>query len=239
MIVDCSDEVEKAPLVIPLIEKNRWRTKNDLPLQPTTKKVEQETVTRLDTDRDKKWGLQLMTKSEAGAPPQEENRDATVAADETPMTLEEEARLLLAAGDVPLLVANRVPGSDENATEEEKLKRDLSLRPEDNDEAMYDRVPVEEFGKALLRGMGWNEGQRLGKTKNGLLKPIEYVPRQALVGLGADPSQLLDPKAKRGKGRKEMVAPTGADGKVRHVIDIDEKLEEREDLSTSITILMK
>jgi hypothetical protein len=29
----------------------------------------------------------------------------------------------------------------------------------------YERIPVEEFGAALLRGMGWKEGQAIGRNK--------------------------------------------------------------------------
>lgn len=30
----------------------------------------------------------------------------------------------------------------------------------------YENVPVEAFGAALLRGMGWKDGQSLGRNKN-------------------------------------------------------------------------
>ena len=29
-------------------------------------------------------------------------------------------------------------------------------------------MPIAEFGKAMLRGMGWNEGKAIGKTNKGL-----------------------------------------------------------------------
>ena len=32
----------------------------------------------------------------------------------------------------------------------------------------YAEMPISEFGKAMLRGMGWNEGKAIGKTNKGL-----------------------------------------------------------------------
>jgi G patch domain and KOW motifs-containing protein len=33
--------------------------------------------------------------------------------------------------------------------------------PDEADEAAYEAMPIEEFGAAMLRGMGWSEGQVL------------------------------------------------------------------------------
>ena len=32
----------------------------------------------------------------------------------------------------------------------------------------YDEMPIAEFGKAMLRGMGWKEGTAIGKSNKGL-----------------------------------------------------------------------
>ena len=37
-------------------------------------------------------------------------------------------------------------------------------RPQETDLAVYERVPIEDFGVALLKGMGWKEGQGIGKN---------------------------------------------------------------------------
>ena len=34
-------------------------------------------------------------------------------------------------------------------------------------EADYDAVPIEQYGLALLRGMGWKEEEGIGKTVKG------------------------------------------------------------------------
>ena len=57
----------------------------------------------------------------------------------------------------PLLVAAMLPGLAEVDDDGEKFRRDVALRAEDIDcdSAAYRTVRIEEFGKGLLRGMGW------------------------------------------------------------------------------------
>lgn len=33
------------------------------------------------------------------------------------------------------------------------------------DEADYDEIPIEQYGMAMLRGMGWKDGEGIGKHK--------------------------------------------------------------------------
>ena len=35
----------------------------------------------------------------------------------------------------------------------------MARLPDEADEAAYEAMPIEEFGAAMLRGMGWSEGQ--------------------------------------------------------------------------------
>lgn len=41
-------------------------------------------------------------------------------------------------------------------------KLDVSLRPDESKLEDYDRIPVEKFGLAMLRGMSWKEGDPIG-----------------------------------------------------------------------------
>jgi len=41
--------------------------------------------------------------------------------------------------------------------ENDKFRHDLSLRPDECTLEDYERVPIEDFGAAMLRGMGWKE----------------------------------------------------------------------------------
>ncbi len=43
----------------------------------------------------------------------------------------------------------------------------LSFLPLQSTEAQYEEMPVEHFGMAVLRGMGWKKGMAMGKTGNG------------------------------------------------------------------------
>ncbi|KAJ3269587.1 hypothetical protein HDV01_001188 [Terramyces sp. JEL0728] len=87
-----------------------------------------------------------------------------------------------------------------NLSEKEKYEYDYSQRP---DESSYDTVPVEMFGAALLKGMGWKEGKPVGKNPNGLLAPIELKPRPPLLGIGADP--LNDPIIESKQEQKPVI----------------------------------
>ncbi|KAK0544230.1 DNA primase large subunit Spp2 [Tilletia horrida] len=70
-------------------------------------------------------------------------------------------------------------------TEEEALRMDLDSRPEAPGAAAYEAVPVEAFGAAMLRGMGWKEGMGAGRKRNGPQHAPEVSKRAALLGLGA------------------------------------------------------
>lgn len=46
-------------------------------------------------------------------------------------------------------------------------------------------TPVEDFGTKILQNLGWKEGFGIGKDSNQPSAPIEYIPRQYRLGLGA------------------------------------------------------
>jgi G patch domain/KOW motif-containing protein len=45
-----------------------------------------------------------------------------------------------------------------------RFRADVASRPAESTFNSYERVPIEAFGKALLRGMGWSEGAAIGLT---------------------------------------------------------------------------
>ena len=88
----------------------------------------------------------------------------------------------------------------------------------------YTEVPISAFGKAALLGMGWREGEAIGKTRKGLTNPIELIPHAAGLGLGAL-SRGHRP-GKHSKQEKEQLGPVvGSDGRVKHHRGLDEKVE--------------
>jgi hypothetical protein len=69
-------------------------------------------------------------------------------------------------------------------TEEEALQYDLQNAPDAPTLAAYEATPIEGFGAALLRGMGWKDGETIGK--NGVApKAVAIKRRPALLGIGA------------------------------------------------------
>ena len=86
-------------------------------------------------------------------------------------------------------------------SEAEALKQDVDELPDVATLEDYERVPVEEFGAALLRGMGWKEGpatKKGGKNADPFLPPL----RPAFLGLGAKEQDILDDGSKRKKKGK-------------------------------------
>ncbi|CAG8491276.1 7693_t:CDS:2 [Ambispora leptoticha] len=72
-----------------------------------------------------------------------------------------------------------------NADDAESFRRLIKDHP-DEDKIDYGRVPIQEFGAALLRGMGWKPGMNIGKNQsNKAVKLYEPQHRPALLGLGA------------------------------------------------------
>ncbi|KAI9144576.1 DExH-box splicing factor binding site-domain-containing protein [Paraphysoderma sedebokerense] len=140
-----------------------------------------------------------------------------------------------------LIIQNGLSDAKDKLSEKELYEKDIANRPEECTLDDYKRIPVTQFGSALLRGMGWKEGDPIGKSKkNALTKPIEFIPRPALLGLGATPQDEQIPKGsqkripKPGEDKykvsKDYVLPTDETGKVRHYRTVDEKLVKREPL---------
>ncbi|XP_039631837.1 G-patch domain and KOW motifs-containing protein [Polypterus senegalus] len=86
---------------------------------------------------------------------------------------------------IPLLMQNRMPEGYEDGD-----KLNVELLPPCPTENDYDSVPIEAFGLAMLKGMGWKEGEGVGKTFKEVIKPVELQYRPKGLGLGADKSAI-------------------------------------------------
>lgn len=98
----------------------------------------------------------------------------------------------------PLLLAN-IPEEIRAITDDgERFKADIMLRPENIDvkSESYKSVPIEEFGAAMLRGMGWS-GKQNDESKT--LSSFDVLPRENRLGLGAAPK----PPEEKGKGHRQ------------------------------------
>lgn len=69
--------------------------------------------------------------------------------------------------------------------EDDAFRTDVASRPDSASLDDYAAIPVEEFGAALLRGMGWKEGDVVGKRKDQVSKARVVERRPALLGIGA------------------------------------------------------
>jgi len=135
---------------------------------------------------------------------------------------------------IPILKQNAVPGTENLKSETEKFRHDIQFRPEESTLEDYERIPIEEFGAAMLRGMGWEKGKAVGRNRNknnAMVEPIEFIPRPSLLGLGAQPVPIDFEEMKKKRKRKTMGKEeppkeykphVTSDGKVRHYRTLDE-----------------
>ncbi|KAJ7874779.1 DExH-box splicing factor binding site-domain-containing protein [Mycena olivaceomarginata] len=84
-------------------------------------------------------------------------------------------------------------------------KQDVEELPDAATLDDYNRVPIEQFGLALLRGMGWKEGTAASrKPGKGLVQPYLPEARPALLGIGAKEQEVFDDGSnKKGSKRPE------------------------------------
>ncbi|KAJ4301210.1 DNA primase large subunit Spp2 [Kalmusia sp. IMI 367209] len=76
-------------------------------------------------------------------------------------------------------------------SEEEAFQNDIRDAPDAPTLEAYEATPIEGFGAALLRGMGWKDGESLGTDKKPLETPKEIKRRPALLGIGAKPESAV------------------------------------------------
>ena len=65
------------------------------------------------------------------------------------------------------------------------FKEDVEDLPEQATLDDYESMPIADFGAAMLRGMGWEEGKPVGRNSKGMVAAVEFVPRPGRLGLGA------------------------------------------------------
>jgi hypothetical protein len=80
--------------------------------------------------------------------------------------------------------------------ESQRLKRDIDLRPVEmsTSDSGYARVPIDDFGSALLRGMGWTPGGKVGLSNAARVEPFEASARPQKLGLGAQLKPWMEKK---------------------------------------------
>ena len=77
-------------------------------------------------------------------------------------------------------------------SETEAYREDVATRPDSASLDDYRRVPVSQFGTALLMGMGWKPGQGASRSGKGPVEAHTPKARPALLGLGAKPTDVTE-----------------------------------------------
>ncbi|KAM6925586.1 G-patch domain and KOW motifs-containing protein [Xenentodon cancila] len=170
-----SKPIEKPKeLIIPLIQKNRWH-------RPAQSAGSEDTTAEQGEGHDS-------VESQAVKELIEDSRREL---DQWQNGTQSEGNLNLS---IPLLMQNKVPEGYEDGD-----RIQVDLRPESSTDADYESVPVEAYGLAMLKGMGWKKGEGIGCTFKQDVKPIEHQLRPKGLGLGADRSAIKDLEPSRQK----------------------------------------
>jgi hypothetical protein len=134
-----------------------------------------------------------------------------------PMTLEEQALQAILSADQSIesdadrlqremIIMTAADRQIQAPSEADALQRDLDALPEISTGDDYRNVPVEAFGMAMLRGMGWNPNDE-SNTKIHIPKA-----RPGQLGLGATPMSDIIPPSHDKKSKREDRAKRGGRG---------------------------
>lgn len=84
--------------------------------------------------------------------------------------------------------------------EDEIVEQDISSKPDEDSIEQYKEVPVDQFGAALLRGMGWKQNKSKSVESSGM-PLLERRKKGVLLGIGAkavEDELMADLSGKRG-----------------------------------------
>ena len=217
------EEEEKGPLVITGMKNRDWRAEAErrrggkgsvwLPPEAFAGRAEGgEEAMEVDTGAEAHYGLQVFQKRTEDSrpptppPPGEAGKETVEAKTEEEQAL---AALLSNSSNAPsttliLPSAADTDWRDRDRDEQQAYKTDVASRPDVPTLDDYAAVPVEEFGAALLRGMGWREGMELGKRggKAKQSKLLNVEKRPAFLGIGAKAKEEVPELGTWGKADK-------------------------------------
>ena len=203
---------EEKPLLIIQAEKNRdWREesrrkrqKNLLPAEvQAIRSGTQKELKAAQVERDevsKQSGISFVQRDEDGDTTMAERQPPLQAPEQGAKAIRSEDELAMEAllgGEkkstlvVPVLedgYKREDPSYEDYANEDDRFKADVASRPDVSTLDEYDAIPVDGFGAGILRGMGWKDGDPVGKRRTQgttTSKPRVVERRPALLGIGA------------------------------------------------------
>jgi hypothetical protein len=147
-------------------------------------------------DEDSDGDLKMEAKEEEDVPPKVENEVITdeQRAVNALLVAAKQAREGGAVEEMPveaIPVTNSVDWRQPKS-ETDAYREDVATRPDCASFEDYQRVPVSQFGTALLMGMGWKPGQGASKSGKGPVEARAPKARPALLGLGAKPTDVVE-----------------------------------------------
>lgn len=208
---------KKGPLVIPSLPNRNWRDearKKQLSRAPHAQQAPNGDVVMEEPEKEVVYGLSVpakpLDKGQAEEAPQAMDVDPADDGLTAAQRLDKQALESLLTGKATD-TARVVPA----LTDEEALQADLASAPDEPSIAAYEATPIEGFGLAMLRGMGWKDSD--GENRKGANKPPAEVKRRpALLGIGAKEDAAKDvelgefnSKARPRKGQRGKDAPQG------------------------------
>ena len=196
-IIGTKKKEEKKELVIPMIQANHWRTK-----APTFKPG--------DDENEDQNGVQDKAGDEK-AHKEDEKGEQSLLDQAAKEILEEarkendnwESRSENRLQDLPAVMMNK---DSEGATTDDVL--DVSKRAEQSTIEDYENVPIEQYGKAMLRGMGWKPGEGIGGYKKQVVAIIDPLSRPKGLGLGT--VRLTEDQKEAKEGEEKLTLKRGA-----------------------------
>ncbi|KAH9497920.1 hypothetical protein DERF_013858 [Dermatophagoides farinae] len=158
--IQCSND-EQQSIIIPLIKVNKYR--NDKSRTCDSAEASPQLPVKNEDDCDDDDDLITKAKQEL----LEESR-----------MIDDDDQLLPAWKS---LMINKLPDEFKNDT-----KLDISMRPEVPKLNDYEQTPLNVYGAAMLRGMGWKEDGPIGGKRKAIAPIIEHQLRPRGIGIGAD-----------------------------------------------------
>ncbi|KAL6706859.1 DNA primase large subunit Spp2 [Coniothyrium glycines] len=197
---------EDGPRIIPVQPSRDWRVearRKQLAKAPHTQEQNAEIPVAEMEGPEISYGLTYVEKKDVPINGEQEAAPEPMDVDEDNLT--DEQRLERKA--LEALINGKSADDDlviPVVSEDEALHRDLDDAPDAPTLEAYEAQPIEGFGAALLRGMGWKDGEGLGK--NGKVAPNKVKRRSALLGIGAKEEAAvgieLGTWGNKGKGKK-------------------------------------
>ncbi|KAF2169008.1 hypothetical protein M409DRAFT_65327 [Zasmidium cellare ATCC 36951] len=216
---------DTGPLVIPKMSNRDWREaanqrkrqKSALPTHGNDVNMEEKmrAVEAADAAKKPQFGLNTYKRAEEnGDYEMAENGHATdqnghangEEAEPPRQKTDDELAMDALLGKTTTNKSLTIPAAEGTMTEGDAFQHDYTSAPDAATLDDYARVPVEQFGAALLRGMGWKDGEGIGSQRGKKLpKDINKLPerRANLLGIGAkEDAALAQEMGAWGKGAK-------------------------------------